>query len=485
VINELLVMVILNFIVVGILSLYIMTNLQWYNYKIKRVLFKHHKRRWHLYFFVLPAVLYIVGIFYNFVLYSFIIYIPFFIRWYSSLDKKLVFTSRVRIFFMILFIVSIIINMVVHIFIHSGVYCILLPIVSSLVLSSYYEKRVFERYHLQALSKFATMPRLKIIAITGSYGKTSMKNFVADILSNHYKVYATPRSVNTLAGIIKDINENLPSYVDYYIVEAGARSSGDILEITNLLQQTYGVVGKVGEAHIEYFESIQNTIMTKLEILQSPFLKKAFIQKELKKNEHIPKNMNIVYYPKDIRAKKATLDGVEFELNIGDKWYLIKAPVLGSINIENIALAIDIALEVGISIEQIIEDISHLKSVEHRLQKIEAGGKIIIDDSYNGNFEGISSAIELAKQHNGKKVIVTPGLVESNDELNIKIAKQINETFDIAIITGELNSKLYSTYIKSPQKILLKEKDLLQNILASHTKSGDLILFANDAPSYI
>ena len=113
------------------------------------------------------------------------------------------------------------------------------------------------------------MPDLKIIAITGSYGKTSIKNFLAQILSKKFKVYHTPRSVNTLEGIVKDINDNLGSDIQIYIVEAGAREKRDILKIARLLQHDIGIVGKIGEQHIEYFKTLSNIIQTKLEIIAS------------------------------------------------------------------------------------------------------------------------------------------------------------------------------------------------------------------------
>ena len=94
-------------------------------------------------------------------------------------------------------------------------------------------------------------------------------------------------------------------------------------------------------------------------------------------------------------------------------------------------------------------------------------------------------SIDLVSKYNGRKVIVTPGLVEANEEMNQKLAQKINEVFDIVIVTGALNRKVLCENIERPNKIYLADKSKLEDILAQNTKIGDLILFSNDAPSFI
>ncbi len=137
------------------------------------------------------------------------------------------------------------------------------------------------------------------------------------------------------------------------------------------------------------------------------------------------------------------------------------------------------------SIDEIKLALKNLPQVEHRLQKIEAGGKIIVDDSFNGNLEGMLEAINICSHYEGRKVIVTPGLVESTSEANILLANEINDKFDLAIITGSLNAQLLSSNINAEKLFILKEKKDLESTLAQRTKAGDLILFANDAPNFI
>jgi UDP-N-acetylmuramoyl-tripeptide--D-alanyl-D-alanine ligase len=137
------------------------------------------------------------------------------------------------------------------------------------------------------------------------------------------------------------------------------------------------------------------------------------------------------------------------------------------------------------SSKEIIEAVKKLEPVEHRLELIKAGGKIILDDGYNGNIDGMLEGIRLCSTHQGRKVIVTPGLVESSEALNLKLIDAINDIFDIVIVTGALNAELFMKNLKVKNKIMLSDKAHLTEVLANQTKAGDIILFANDAPNFI
>ncbi len=178
------------------------------------------------------------------------------------------------------------------------------------------EKFLFLAFQKEAKKRLNSIPNLQIIAITGSYGKTSIKNFVAEILSNKYKVYATPRSVNTIGGIIRDINDSLPSDTEIYVCEAGARESGDIYEITTFLEPQTVVVGKVGLAHVEYFKSLQNIIATKLEIMQSPKLERAFIHTSVTDEPH----EKVTFFGDNVQAGKQVWDTVNMLLRLDRRW---------------------------------------------------------------------------------------------------------------------------------------------------------------------
>ncbi|WP_233708837.1 Mur ligase family protein [Helicobacter muridarum] len=345
-----------------------------------------------------------------------------------------------------------------------------------------------------AKKKILDMSDLIVIAITGSYGKTSIKNIIYQIIKYDFKAYATPRSVNTNKGLAIDINASLPSDTQVYIAEAGARNKGDIAEISNLLNQHYAVIGKIGNAHIEYFKNIQNTIQTKFEILCSPRLKKLFLQKDnklpdqidiAKYNSNISQSKNLILYPFQIRNEEANLSGISFEMLIDSNWCYFSTTLLGRFNIDNIAVAILLALELGIPLGKIQEYVKNLEPIPHRLFKMITPHKIILDDSFNGNLEGMTEAIRLASLHEGRKIIVTPGLVEYDEESNIKLCEKIDDVFDLAIITSSLNARLFNSHISRAEKIFIEDKSVLEDTLAQTGKNGDLVLFANDAPNYI
>lgn len=475
------------------LAYYGMTNLQWYNYSFKRVLFMHHKRQWHIIYFVVPFLLY-CGVFfvpspygdYAIVALS-LLYILALFMWALRLDKKLKFTPRVLKFFLIFFLFMIFNESLCFILDLESTLLDLMPLVFASVISRIYEDTLLGRYIVLAKEKLDIMSRLTIIAVTGSYGKTSMKNFLSQILKEKYRVYATPRSVNTHTGIVADVNQNLDYTTEIYIAEAGARLKGDIALISKFLNPHYAVIGEIGEQHLEYFKSLSTIVETKFEILQSSRLKKAFVFKDNPTPPEIQLSdtKKITHFPEGVRNVEATLEGTKFELCIKGEWYSFETMVLGAFNVTNLSAAIYVGIELGLRVEEIQKAVRRLEPIPHRLNKMEINQKFIIDDGFNGNLKGMKEAIRLASLYNGRKIIVTPGIVESTKEANIELACAIDEVFDIAIITGELNSKVLSEHIKNTQKIIIKDKSMLEDILKSCSHPQDLILFSNDAPSYI
>lgn len=464
----------INFIAIFALSWYLILNLQWYNYKLQRVVLNHHKKVWHLFYFILPLALWIVlkEIYFAPILILYLIALYF---WAKKLDRSLVYTKRVQRFFIILTII-----LIFGYFFASKIY-FLFAIFLTIFLSNLTEKLMFNFYKKIAKRRLNSIKDLKIVAITASYGKTSIKNFLYHILKNHFNTYKTPRSVNTIAGLVLDVNMDLPSNTQIYIAEAGARVKGDIKTIANFLEPQICVVGTIGEQHIEYFKSLENIQNTKKELLSSKRLEKAFVHKSADAKE----SLNIDIFPKNLEILDSSLDGIRFSFEINDKKEEFFAPILGSFNAINLSAVILVANYLKIDIKSIKDSLKTLPQVEHRLQKIEANGKVIIDDSFNGNFEGMIEAFNLCKTYSGRKVIITPGLVESTIEANKKIALKIDEVFDFVILTGSLNIEVLSQNINKEKVFILKDKSQMQNILASSTKSGDLILFANDAPNFI
>jgi UDP-N-acetylmuramoyl-tripeptide--D-alanyl-D-alanine ligase len=466
---------------------YAITNLQWYSYKLERVMFHHTKVWWHFVYFLIPYALYmLVNAISDFSFIVVVVYVALLFQWYKGLDKPLVWTDRVKRFYAIMLLFAIFIALAFKQF------TVVIPIFLAYFLSLYIEKMLFNGFKLKAKKKIEEMENLAIVGITASYGKTSIKNYVEHLLKQKYKTYATPRSVNTLGGVMKDINDDLPTDTEVYVVEMGARGEGDIAEITTFVNPHYAVVGKIGPAHIEYFRTMENIRNTKMEILQTARLKKAWIHESAmvkpESNIHtFGENKNL-----DIKSKvpatqfvienvEATLKSTSFTLD-GVQY---SASILGAFNAMNLAAAVLVAKELGLDDESIQEGLSTLKAVDHRLQRIDAGGKVILDDSFNGNIDGTMASFDLASTYEGRKVVITPGLVEVDDELNVKVAKRANEVFDVVVVTGELNYAIFKEYVAPEKLVKLSSKSEMENMLVEQTMPGDLILFANDAPSFV
>jgi len=471
--------IIINFLIyflfVLALGYYFITTAQWYSYKLNRVIFHHTKPLWNIFYFLIPFSAYESLSFaklYKLEPIVLVAYIVALFLWYKKLDKPLVFTSRVKRFFILLIIYA------VALFFITKTTLLLTPLLLAWITSILIEKALFEKYKDLASQKLEAKDNLIVIGVTASYGKTSIKNFIKTLLESKYRVYATPRSVNTLAGIVKDINQDLPNNTEVYIVEMGAREKGDIYDITSLVNPHYAVVGTIGPAHIEYFKSLENIRNTKMEIIKSNRLKRAWVHISANVKSTNPK---VELFGHDIKDVKATLDGVCFSLD--NNYYC--ANILGSFNAINLAVAIKVAKELGIDEERIEKSLKDIKPTPHRLQKIEAGGKIIIDDSFNGNIDGMLESFNLASTYSGRKIVITPGLVEVDDKLNIQVAKKANEVFDLVVVTGELNYDIFKEYVDNSKLIHLKDKSQMEKFLAQNTKAKDLILFANDAPSFV
>ena len=470
------------------LGFYLITNLQWYHYKIVRVVTKHHKNSWHFIYFVLPVSIYLL--FNNFFwIFFYFAYLPYLIIWHRRLDKKLVNTWRVKRFFFILISLTIFQDIICLVKNSCANFGVFMPLIATTIGTMLIEKLLFFSYYKQAERKLRLMSNTKVIAITGSYGKTSIKNYLTQILSRKYKVYATPKSVNTIEGIVKDINTNLKAGIDFYIVEAGARERGDIEKIAKLVQEEIAIVSKIGEQHIEYFKSIDNIVATKLEIVNSQKLKHLYLHSSINRERLKTDNLSfqIDYFGEGSSKINSDLYGTKFRLEINNQFEWFETQLLGKFQSENLEVVIKIALEFGFSLDEIQFAIYNLKPVPHRLEKIKAGGKIIIDDGYNGNIDGMLEAFRLVESYDGRKIIITPGLIESNETLNERVAFEIDDIFDIVIITGSLNRDFFKRKLVSTKaiRVFLDDKSKLEKILSQYTKDGDIILFANDAPSFI
>ena len=329
------------------------------------------------------------------------------------------------------------------------------------------EKMVRNWYINDAKKILKEMPNLTVIGITGSFGKTSVKNFLNKTLSSKYDVLITPKNYNTTMGVVKTIRENLKATHQIFICEMGATHVGDIKEICDLVNPTIGVITSVGPQHLETFGSIENVIKTKFELADSVLKNGGTIFLNYN-NEYIASqklegkvisygvgNENFDYNAYDL---KSSSKGLTFKINDKNKELKtnneieFKTKLIGKHNITNITAAIAVANFLGIKIEKLIPKVREIEGVEHRLQLIPHGDLCVIDDSYNANPVSSKSAIDTLAEFEGTNILVTPGLIELGDleeKYNYELGEYAAEKCDYIYLVGENHSKPVLEGVKS------------------------------------
>ncbi len=320
------------------------------------------------------------------------------------------------------------------------------------------EKFVFNYYRNKAKNKLASMPSLDVVGITGSFGKTSSKNILNDILSIKYNTLPTPKNYNTTYGLILTTNMYLDKFTDMFIAEMGAFKRGEIKELCDLVSPKYGILTTIGEAHLESFGSLENTTKGKFELIESLPSDGCGVlnfDDERQKNYKLKNDCNIVtiginnknvdYRATDI---KLTPNGSTFNLIIkGDKKkYSFETKLLGQHNIYNILASLALGSYLGVNIERLQIAVKKVKPVKHRLELVKNNNYTIIDDSYNSNPSGCRCAIDVLKLMPGKRVIMTPGMIELGEkqyELNLELGKYIatSKGVDEVILIGKEQTK--------------------------------------------
>lgn len=339
------------------------------------------------------------------------------------------------------------------------------------------------------------------IGITGSYGKTSTKFILSTILSEKYNVLATPESYNTTMGNVKVIRKMLKPEHEVFISEMGARYRFDIQEICDLVRPKIGIITSIGPQHLESFKNIDNVVKTKAELLMSlpsdgvVFLPnddshclKLYNKEKREKYIYGINDKHADVYAKDIKFGP---DGVCFTAVTKNGEIKCVSSLLGEHNIQNILGCIAIAVYLGLSNEQVANGVRKLEPIPHRLQLLpSSNGTIVIDDAFNSNPVGSKAALDVIDKFDGRKIIITPGMVElGNDEYkyNKEFGKNMATVVDIAILVGVKRSQAIVdglTEAKFDDKNIFVV-DNLENAskrLQEITKPGDVILFENDLP---
>lgn len=379
---------------------------------------------------------------------------------------------------------------------------ILLPYILFLAygLNEPFERMLRKRYLRLASSKLDQSSVLKI-GITGSYGKTSVKEILRTILSQKFRVLATPENYNTPLGIALTV-KNLDSTHDVFIAEMGARSKGDIKELAQMVKPKFGVLTGVNNQHLETFGSIEITKQTKYELFENLLDGgTGFFSSDNQNAIELMEKFGGEKYSAGIDGEnnlvtasdiKIDVKGMTFTLNFSDgKSVKCTTVLLGRHSVKNICLASAVAYKMGLTPKEIATGINRLQSVGHRLELLPNNKKIvIIDDSYNSNVDGIDAAMEILDTFKGRKIVLTPGLVELGkveNVANLEFGKTLAKHADLVIVIGHHNAEMIINGLIEGgmnrdnikfAKNLNKGNQLLNGII----QEGDVVLFENDLP---
>ena len=391
------------------------------------------------------------------------------------------------------------------------------------------EKQIQEGFKRQAREKLASLPHLKVIAITGSYGKTSTKFMIDTLLRERYQVCTTPGSFNTPMGICKVINNDLKATHQVLILEMGARYAGNITELCSIAQPDISVVTNVGKAHLETFGTRdviayeKGTLARELKpggvlVANGEDERVAAMGRERDDIErvlvgsvgsiraggkvsvgHTGTEFEMIWMKREAGAGDDTTGGV---VGAGDdvagevaERGVVQMPLFGEHNIMNFMLAAGVARSLGIRFQTVVRAATRLKPVEHRLELKQMNGITVIDDAFNSNPEGARSAIDLlAAFPTGRKFVITPGMIElgEDEEMeNRRFGEYIAEKgIDVAILVGPdrvrpIQAGIGGGGATSPggtEVVVVRSLFEANDEMARRAQAGDVVLYENDLP---
>ncbi|MGN1057894.1 MAG: Mur ligase family protein, partial [Candidatus Avelusimicrobium sp.] len=356
-----------------------------------------------------------------------------------------------------------------------------------------YVKRAAEK--LRGAKAENGAPVIKI-GITGSYGKTSVKNILAAVLSEKYRVVATRQSYNTPVGIAKTVFSKEFDGAEVFIAEMGAAKAGDIEELCDIVRPDYAVFTGVCRQHSKTFGTLEDIFAEKKKIVTYA-AEKAVCGAEL--SEKFSDKFTAEERAKTVFVPRGAVENVActpfetaFDLTLFFKdgtrqTRRVTTPILGRGAAENIAVAAYLALETGLSADEIFRGIQKAKPVPHRLNLIAENGVYVLDDGYNASEKSALQALELLSGFAGRKYAVTPGVVETGIEdeaVNRPLGARLAQLDGVFLHSGAVALK--EGYLlaggKQENLRLYNTAEEVRAMLSSLLQEGDAVLFLNDLP---
>lgn len=347
------------------------------------------------------------------------------------------------------------------------------------------EKKRNEKF-VKRMGQVLDETQITRIGVTGSYGKTSVKNILKTLLSEKFSVVCTPESYNTPIGVALTVKNEELKNKQIFIAEMGARKKGDIKELCEMVKPDFGVLTGVCAQHIQTFESLNEIISEKSELISS-CKNPVVCGKEI--FEKLGTTANAV--PTENAENIALFaDRTEFDFAVdGKTYYRVKTKLLGNAAVENIMLCVTLCLRLGMTGEEIARGVEKLEYIPHRLQLLTANGAYILDDGYNASEQSAKEAVAALKRFDGKKIIVTPGIVETGvleEKINGKLGERLVGLDRVILVGDTLVGAVKNGYLSaggdSEKLTVVPSLDDAKELLRSELLAGDCVLFLNDLP---
>lgn len=361
------------------------------------------------------------------------------------------------------------------------------------------EKSIQNYYVKDAKTMLKNHQKLMKIGITGSYGKTSVKTILQQMLSNQYFTLMTPNSYNNLMGITLTIRQQLKSIHDVFICEMGADHIHEIEQLAKFVEPKIGVVTAIGPQHLQTFHTMEHIVHEKMQLIeQLPTNGIAILNKDNTyiRNYHIQNKISVIWFsiqePSDYQACDLQYHalGMRFNIRYKHQTYAFETKLLGEHNVRNITSSVAIAHTLGIPMEKLQQTAKELPYVEHRLQLRKMPDYTLLDNAYNSNPEGAKESLTVLSQMPGKHIIITPGFIELgkvSEQAHINFGKQIAKCCDDVILIGkkqtlDIQKGLQTqAYPKENIHVVNTTQEALQ-LVKTMTTAQDFVLFENDLP---
>ncbi len=331
----------------------------------------------------------------------------------------------------------------------------------------------------------------RVVGITGSFGKTSTKSHLRELLSSDLQVVATPKSFNNRAGLSRAINEQLSDGTQVFIAEMGTYGPGEIRALCEWCPPEISIVTAIGPVHLERMGSIEVIDMAKREITERASV--VILNVDEPRLERWVQAL-VADKKKVITAGTANADVVISESN--DQWTLIvrgesigSVPAPQSLQATNVACAAAAAIELGSAPQVVLERIARLQAIANRANVLTApSGVVVIDDTFNANPASANASLLLldSMDNSGRKVVVTPGLIELGDEqygYNFRLGEGCrNLEFELCVV-GRTNARaLMEGFVDRPLRFDTRPEAV--EWVKANLHANDAVLYLNDLPDH-